>query len=253
MKKRITLLFAMLAALVTTAMADNVISAEPLKIAKSGLANLTINLTNDVRIRGLQFKVTLPEGFSGEATTDFISYQDGEDTKTYKPENAVKVYQTDRTTGITVLGNKVSDSEYMFVLISMTAEAIDEGEGAIMKITFKTSSAVEVGGEYAVQIADIHLAQEAGDELTPAAISTDMSVLKKGDVNGDNKVNVTDCICVIDYIFKEPNEELFETMVDVNSDKNVNVSDVISIIDIIFGNPTQTRGDDDEYELQDPD
>jgi hypothetical protein len=144
----------------------------------------------------------------------------------------------------------------MFVLISFDANAstIPAGEGAIMKIRFQTSSTLELG-DYGVNISDIHLTSTAGDDLESDPINSKLvNVLLKGDVNNDNKVNVTDCICVIDYIFGVSNATIIETMVDVNSDRKVNVSDVISIIDIIFGeSPSQVRGEDENYELQDPD
>ena len=67
MKKKLSFLFAMLAVMVTTAFADNVISASDLKISQSGSADLAINLTstdkdNDPAVRGIQFTLTLPAG-----------------------------------------------------------------------------------------------------------------------------------------------------------------------------------------------
>ena len=138
MKKKITLLLAMLAALVTTAIAGNVISADPLTITKSGTAELTINLKNSEVVRGLQFTLTLPAGVTVEASEVGIPGQD------YKPANNVKVTTISGTTdGWWALGNDVSTTEkprtYKFVMLDPNGEglAASESARAILKISFR--------------------------------------------------------------------------------------------------------------------
>lgn len=252
MKKRLSLLLAILAVLVSTAMADNKISADPLTIAKSGTADLSINLTNTDAIAAVQFKVTLPEGVSIVESTQGISY-DGDGGEPYKPTNGVKVTLTDRTSNMMVVGNKTGDNTYIFVLISLSGHTINTGEGAIMKISFQTAAEAALGN-YTVKIDDIHLSSTNGVDLTSSAVNTDMDILKKGDVNGDDDVNITDFVCIINHMYKQPNASFHENIADVNLDGAINISDAVSVINIMYGgNNSQTRGINEETEWADPD
>jgi hypothetical protein len=140
----------------------------------------------------------------------------------------------------------------------LSTDAIDVGEGAIMKISFKTSSSVEVGGNYQVDIDDIHLASNSAEDLTSANVSYDLNVLKKGDVNGDGNVSVTDAVCVVNYLYNKPMTNFYKSMADVNSDKNISITDAVTIVNILYGKYSLTRGvtaddNDEEYNLYDPD
>ena len=54
-----------------------------------------------------------------------------------------------------------------------------------------------------------------------------------GDVNGDNKVNVSDVSTLINMILGST--AMDQSFADVNGDGNVNVSDVSALINIIMG------------------
>ena len=57
----------------------------------------------------------------------------------------------------------------------------------------------------------------------------------RGDVNQDGKLNVTDVIYTINYLFKGgPSPVEFKSQGDVNCDGNTNVTDVIYIINYLF-------------------
>jgi hypothetical protein len=243
MKKKITFLFAMLAAFVTTAMADNVISADPLTITQNGTAELTINLKNSEVVRGLQFTLTLPEGVTVEASEVGIPGQD------YKPANNVKVTTitgtTDNITGTTenwwALGNNVSTTEkprtYKFVMLDPNGEglATSESARAILKISFAAAADATLA-ETSVAITDIHMSI-AGSTADATQADTQASVtvsdVVKGDVNNDTKIDITDAVLILRHIVQKPNETFIEAAADVNSDTKVDITDVVLILQYI--------------------
>ena len=58
--------------------------------------------------------------------------------------------------------------------------------------------------------------------------------LKRGDVNGDGKVNVSDVTTLINMILGTAT--INKERADINGDGKVNVSDVTALIDIIMNN-----------------
>ena len=57
-----------------------------------------------------------------------------------------------------------------------------------------------------------------------------------GDVNGDKKVNVTDVMCVANYIVGITPEVFVEEAADVNASGSINITDLIAIANIAVGN-----------------
>ena len=57
-----------------------------------------------------------------------------------------------------------------------------------------------------------------------------------GDVNGDKKVNVTDVMCVANYIVGVTPEVFVEEAADVNANGSINITDLIAIANIAVGN-----------------
>ncbi|MBO4314655.1 MAG: dockerin type I repeat-containing protein, partial [Prevotella sp.] len=58
----------------------------------------------------------------------------------------------------------------------------------------------------------------------------------KGDVNGDNEVNISDSACLTNYILgKDPNPFILAAA-DINDDGIINITDVLMLISIVLGN-----------------
>lgn len=56
---------------------------------------------------------------------------------------------------------------------------------------------------------------------------------KKGDVNGDGVIDVTDVVMLIDYILERQPQGFNVNLADLNADGTVNVTDVVRLIDIV--------------------
>lgn len=55
-----------------------------------------------------------------------------------------------------------------------------------------------------------------------------------GDVNGDGFVNISDAVCLVNYILgQNPNPFVYEAA-DVNSDTEINISDVVALVGLIL-------------------
>lgn len=256
MKKRFTFLFAMLVALVTTAMADNVISVDQTAISQSGTAKLTINLANTGVVRGLQFTLTLPEGVTAVSSNQGITYTDG-GSQSYSPgETGVLVSKTGRTENWWVLGNKVSDNVYKFVLIDPSGDGLEAGNGAVMTISFMTT----LTDPFTVDITDIHMAIEGSTEDATQGDIQNANVtvtdIIRGDVNGNGTVEIGDAVCLLRRLAEKTNAVFIEAAADVNNNNGIDIGDAVLILRYLAEQiDALSRGtaDDTDWDFYDPD
>lgn len=74
--------------------------------------------------------------------------------------------------------------------------------------------------------------------VTYAGIQTSMWLAEAplvGDVNHDSEVDITDVLCVVDYILGKPLAGFDVSAADINQDAAIDISDVLLIVDIILG------------------
>lgn len=57
-----------------------------------------------------------------------------------------------------------------------------------------------------------------------------------GDVNGDGVINISDAVCLVNYILQKENTPIILNAADVNKDGIVNIIDVVSIVNILLQN-----------------
>lgn len=57
----------------------------------------------------------------------------------------------------------------------------------------------------------------------------------KGDADGDGSINVTDVMCIVDYILGKPLKNFIYSNANWNEDGEVNVTDAMQIVDYILG------------------
>ncbi len=76
---------------------------------------------------------------------------------------------------------------------------------------------------------------------TSAEQTLNIKVFKKGDVNGDGKLNIADVVCLINYLNGLTNPVFYKSMANVNQsiDNKINIADVVSLINILNNSPQQ--------------
>lgn len=155
----------------------------------------------------------------------------GDDKNMWENPNQELAQYTDSQTGIT----------YHFCLYNWETNA----DGYADVLTNQYAQA-EVTSETVFDIGNITLADMVRDGMGfiggNARIVLESGTLPfeepviLGDVNGDKKVNVTDVMCVANYIVGITPEVFVEEAADVNASGSINITDLIAIANIAVGN-----------------
>ena len=150
MKKKFLMLLTLLSAVIGT-YADNTLTATgSIAKASGSMGILSVSLTNDVDIKGVQFNLTLPEGIS-----------------------VVDPSVTSRATGF----SDTYTAETGLLTLSTTSEttAIAAGEGDIVTFTIKANSELTAGTASGT-LSGIVLSTSGTTSLTPADISYNIEI-----------------------------------------------------------------------------
>lgn len=76
---------------------------------------------------------------------------------------------------------------------------------------------------------------------TCLSLSVSAASYKQGDVNHDEKIDISDVVMLVDYILGKTPEGFFVAQADKNKDGKVDITDVIKLVNIIL-----TGVDDDD-------
>ena len=262
--KRLTTLLTMIVALVTTATADNVLTASSVTLAKGGTADLTINLANTSVVKGVQFTLTLPSGVTVQTSEEGIEYTEGENNESYVPSNNVKVKLTTRTTGWWALGSYCSDGTYKFVLLDPTTNglaALAEGaDPAIMKVTLLAANDATAGEiSDGIEISDVHLAISGTTEDTTIDGVTEnvtVSEFTLGDCNGNGEIDIDDPVKLLENLAGIHEGTFIEAAADCNRNGEIDIDDPVCLLESLAGLRSLARKlvqQEDDLNLSDPD
>ena len=198
------------------------VTEEYMDIFQGKTANVNLNLDNEETILALEFSMSLPEGISIAKT------KKGEWDVTLNSErsNGHQLTVTDNGNGV-----------YHFVCHEGSANALKGNIGELMSIRLICDKETETGSCQAtisnIQFTDINRNTIYDKNKT---FDINVSYLLDGDVNGDNIVNVTDLILMIDYIMERDmgnvNFNLYAA--DHNNDGKIRVIDVVEQVNLIF-------------------
>ena len=63
-----------------------------------------------------------------------------------------------------------------------------------------------------------------------------------GDVNVDGRIDVTDVMCIVDYVLSKPLKVFAAYNADLSGNNKIDITDAMMIVDIILNKPTSTIG-----------
>ena len=181
-------------------------------------AELTLNMKNKTAIATWKCELVLPEGVTYES----VEAVDGRYPAEYAPTFNV-------TTG--------DDGVVTIICEGEEGVAITGTEGAVAKVTVKIASDV-TPGDYIVKIKSAQLT-EPGE---PATIRTNNKAVEftwtieqgeepgiKGDLNGDNKVDIADAVSILNVMAEGTNDP----KADLNDDGKVDIADFVTVLNIM--------------------
>ena len=151
---------------------------------------------------------------------DVISLNADMSVDDYKKDNSL-----DDDATIYLLTNMESNGGFGFT--KFTGDTMLRGNFFIVITNNKTRAAEDIEDGESVPL----LEGEAGNDDGFTA----QSVYKKGDTNGDGKVNVADIVDIVNYMQKTPSASFLTDPADANADGEINASDIETIIETIIG------------------
>lgn len=222
MKKRI--LLSLVSFFAMTAMWASLVDAYQIYLApasngKTGAtAELTLNMKNKTAIATWKCELVLPEGVTFES----VEAIDGRYPAEYAPEF-----------------NTTTDANGVVTIICEGEEgvAITGTDGAVAKVTVKIASDV-TPGDYIVKIASSQLT-EPGISGTirnnTKAVELTWTIEQgeepgiKGDLNGDEKVDIADAVSILNIMAEGTNDPAG----DLNEDGKVDIADFVTVLNIM--------------------
>ncbi len=210
------------------------LSVDEIKTNKGKQVSVGINLTNSSDdLTAFQFDLTLPTGIT-IAQTSNGKYQ---------------VSKTDRFADDNQQLNVslVSGNTYRVLCFSMEKDVITGNTGAVLNVVLQVSKDIEPGS-YEGMIKDIVFTKTDGtqEKLDDVSISIVIKPYIPGDANGDEEINVTDIVEMVNAIMEKPSERFVKEAADVNSDSDVNVTDIVLVVSMIMEDSSRARLSDSD-------
>lgn len=208
--------FALILFVALTSTSRDRLYIENFNIAAGETLQVPVLLLNDTAYCGLQTDLFLPEGLSldmeyDEYIIDLTSRKDNSHTVASRllDNGAIRIYVS-----------------------SVNAKAFSGNNGAIMTLSLTASNSFS--GQAVIELKKSVCAEPLGtrhqlEDETCLVNPTDVPGIK-GDVNGDNEVNIADINAIINCILSGN----MVNSADVNGDGEVNIADVNVVIDIIL-------------------
>lgn len=198
-----------------SAMADatDTIYVEKTTVSAGQTANITVKIKNSSSVQSVGVYLTLPEGFTFDASKVAL---DG--TMAPATNDTIAANTIDGSTRVAILGKG--------------GEAFSAMEGSLFTIPVTVDASV-ANGDYQLTVSNAELSTTSNAiiNLTDAVATITVGGVK-GDVNGDGNVNISDVNAVISVMC---GDTTYAATADVNGDGSVNISDVNAVITIMCG------------------
>ena len=144
----------------------------------------------------------------------------------------VAAFIGDECRGIAIKGSKDVDALTIYYgRIQIEAESAEEGAA----ITFK---AYDKAAAKEIDITTDVAYTFTGDAIIGAPSGLKQFELKpvlKGDVNGDEDVDIADAVCIVNYVVDKPNTNFIDAAADANGDGDIDIADAVHIVNYVVG------------------
>ncbi len=212
----------------TASTLDNGIYLNNMEARTGKQVTLSFRLKNSVKIRGFQFDLHLPDGFS------VAKKANGQDSIAMSTARDAK-------DNIDYLGSRMQTTRanvYRVLATSMKNLSVAEGDDEILTLTLDVADSL-TDGNYALNIDSIQMVDDDLNSINLDDITLrtliDVKTYTLGDVNNDGRVNVSDFTVVANYILGDRSDGFVAKAADLNGDGRINVSDLATLASMVLG------------------
>ncbi len=203
---------------------DNLVYVEPIEGHSGSQVTLPLLMKNSAEIRGFQFDLYLPDGVTIAVNS--------------KGKMLVSLNQDrlDEDDEHSLLVTEQEDGSYRFLCNSMYEETFLGNDGEIATVTLEIADDVE-DGEYPVILKNIKLSEnDISKYYEISQFTSTLTVVSyiPGDINNDEKVDISDYIGVANHILGKTPEGFNVKAADVDENGTVDISDYIGIANLIL-------------------
>lgn len=133
--------------IVSNVFTSNYLTISDINVLKNTSSKIAINLANNENIRGLQYDLNIPEGF------------------TFDMDNVVETSTLNNfTTSISSLGN----NNYRFIIYTISNEYIVSGDNTILRLPIFIENTIDPG-QYTFEFSNVVLSSEANQNISSEA------------------------------------------------------------------------------------
>jgi len=198
---------------------SNVIYIKDAKVKKGGTIELPVYLKNtDYAVKSFQFSIALPEGVS------FVSTDDGY-ARTIIPSGWT-------STASTKAGQSSNTALVLGYYVSASNLAIPQGGDAkVMTLTLQASADATGVNDIIITPTKLTDGSNTGHSFSNVSLTSSLSILPLGDVNGDGKVSIADLPILIAIL--NGATDTYGTA-NLDGDADVDLDDVNALINMLL-------------------
>lgn len=216
--RRIISILLVVAAALQVAATDR-IYIEDFSINPGETKAVSILLDNEVEYSAFQADLYLPAGLSvAQDAGDYL------------------IELTDRKGRDHTISSKLlADGGIRIMSYSTSLKVYSGNSGALVTLSISADEAFMA--PVTMSLNNILFTTPLGEEVAFANETCEVTlpaVVKPGDVNGDDRINISDVTALIDFLLSDDDSHINRENSDVNGDGKINISDVTSLIDILL-------------------
>ena len=128
------------------------------------------------------------------------------------------------------------DKNYLFIDdFGIYEQAAEEGEwqNASATQTSKLLTGLTPLTTYELQVQGVYPAGTSAWTSTTTFLTTDAAFIL-GDANGDDKVDITDALCIVNYLVGNPPADFNAAAADVNGDGKITIADAVIVMNVMM-------------------